>query len=279
MQNKSKRLKEKISDVIDELKNSNFYQIDFLSALGNCVQKLAPRKIEEIVCYGLGSFSNGIDVASRFQLALLVLLFNHLKELGLPLGSVIEAYDPSFDRLDVETLLLFSSPKFKIIKENEYCGREVATANKNRCVLVFMPHLDKYLYNNLLGANWTSGGLSSLVVLGNSFREMIDNEPTSKCVVELHYLNQLVQNFPPQVKKKKSNAKLRESDTDKRHRVLVELAIDDSSFHHSDIFNSFSIHFVNNQTLEENLEKVEQCKLVNWTCVTSFQCEDVWTID
>lgn len=281
MQSKSKKIKDKIiGQFVNELKQSSYFEVDFKSALSKCLDELGGRRIEQIICYGLGSFRNGVDIASRYQLALLLLLYEFLIEQGEPLNSTVELYDPSFDELDQYTLSTFIEPTFKLITENEYCARKLITSDKNRCVLIYMPHLDKFFYNNLLGVNWNADSLGRLVVLGNSFHEMIDTETPSKRRSELYYMNQLVGNFEEKLCSKGTSRKIRnhkigtsnEASNFEAPVALVEVKIDDTSFKHSDIFNNLSFHLIDMTWLKTNFTKLKE--LPDWTCVTTCPSDE-----
>lgn len=285
MQGKCKKLREKIvNSFVSQLRESQFYQIDFNYALDRCLSELGNRKINQIICYGLGSFHDGVEITSRYQLALLYLLFHQLKDKGCPLESVIEIYDPSFDQVDKDTLLSFNNPSFKLIEKNEYCARRLTQSNLDRCSLFYMPHLDKYLYNNLLGVNWSQDNLSRLVILGNSFQEMIDGESRIKCRSELHYLNRLVANFEEDHKNtqhsRKRKGKPVDTNRDKQEsaKALVEMSIVDQKFDHPNIFNSLSFHVLNEDWLAANPSKLLGSYLPNWSCVVSCSVDD-WAND
>lgn len=250
--NRCRKLRDKIiGKFVNELRQTIFYQSEFAKTLDRCLEKIVDRKLNQIVCYGLGSFCDGIDAAPRYQLALLILTYEYLNSRA-DLNPTIEIFDPSFAQLDKDTLLAFTQPRFNLIEDNEHCAREISVSH-NGCVLMYMPHLDKYLYNNLLGANWTSERLKKLIVLGNSFREMIDNEMQRVCKTHLYYLDQLVRN----------------------DGALVELAVDDSSFEHSDIFNSMALHLIDENWLINNSPVIRQTRLPNWTCVTSCSTDEL----
>lgn len=240
--NKCKKLRDKLVKFATDLKETNFYQLEFISILKKSLTILSDRKIEKIVCYGLGSFCDGVDTTSRYQLALLLLIFEYL-DVEDYLSPVIDIYDPSFSQLDKDTLSSFTRPQFNLIEENEYCAREISTSAPTRCALIYMPHLDKFLYNNLLGANWTKENLYKLVILGNSFQEMIDNETKHIRKNQLHYMDQLVIN----------------------KGALMELTIDDRPFKHWDIFNSLSFHLISEDWILKNSTKIQQCRIINWT--------------
>lgn len=283
MHNKSRRIYEKIAnDVKFQLKQSHFYQEKFLVSMNRCLG--SHRKIENIICYGLGSFHNGVDIVSRYQLALLLLIYDHLLGSGNPINEQIDVYDPSFEDLDKETLKCFSGPRFNILEQNEYCGRDLAQcgSGSNHSTLIYMPHLDKYLYNNLLGSNWFVGNMKKLVILGNSFQEMIDNEIPSKCRSELYYINALVTNFEldspmgqnSKKRKKILDKKSHQIGPDYEAKALVEIKIDDSIFEHGDIFNNLAFHSISQRWLEENSSKLDSSRLNNWDLATPPVTDD-----
>lgn len=266
-QSKPKKLRDKIiGTFVNQLKESQFYTNDFLASLDKCIKSFGGRRqINSIVCYGLGSFCNGVDIAPRYQLALLILLYQQLIDFGMELSDVIEVFDPSFEPLDHATLLSFRNPKFALITKNEYCARKLYcddTNPNNKVTLVYMPHLDKYFYNNLLGANWSQNGLGSLLVLGNSFQEMIDSEIiSSKLKSELYYINMLVSRF--EAIENRNVLSDRES-TEEIREALVEINIDDSSFEHSDIFNNLAFHLIDDIWLQNNNTKVHRSRQKGW---------------
>lgn len=272
-----KKVKDRIGDLVRKLADSDFYRLSFKPCLEKCLKGLEPREIDQILCYGLGSFHDGVDVISRYQLALLLLMHDHLMECGAPVNQMIEIYDPLFDQNDIDTLSSYRKPIFKLIDENEYCARCLSskTTAPNRCTLVYMPHLDKYLYNNLLGINWNVDNLSQLVILGNSFHEMVDSEIGSKINLEIYYINQLVnfqhdKKITPNKNRSRGNSRPENVDNDKA-KALIELHLDHDSFEHSDIFNSLSFHYFNDSWLKDNAQKLDNCRLTNWSLMTSSQ--------
>lgn len=283
MHSRCRKLRDRITGTfVAKLRESHFYQQDFNSTLDKCLRALGDRKIEQIICYGLGTFSNGVDVVSRYQLALLLLIYERLKELETPLNNTIEVFDPSFEDLDKAVLLSFNSPQFKVIQENEHCGRRLDCLEQSRCALIYMPHLDKYLYNNLLGVNWDIENLSRFVILGNSFHEMIDNETLFKRESELHYMNQLACNFAEtrvvaKRPKNKQRKAIQRDSNDEACYALLEFEIDDNSFEHSDVFNNLAFHIINVDWLEKNSAKIQQHRLRDWKCVDSNQMVSEWS--
>lgn len=270
MSNKPRRIRDKIfSDYVETLQKSDYFQLDFKTSFNRCLKEL-DKDIASIICYGLGSFHDGVHVASRYQLALLILIHQLLSEQSESTNRTIEIFDPSFERTDIETLVSFQKPEFKLISTNEYCSRTL-----HDHALVYMPHLDKYLYNNLLGSNWNQANLDKVIILGNSFQEMIDCETESTCRLELHYLNSLVKNFDTSIgstsrhKRQSQKINTNQEIEQAKQRPLVEIPVDDSSFKHLDIFNSLSFHFLRKDWLNENSHKITRSLLKDWQPATS----------
>lgn len=271
MSNKSsKKLAHKIlGQHVPKLRESIFYKRDFLPSLENTLSSLGSRKIEHIICYGLGSFHGGTETASRYQLALLILIHEELIKLKSPLENVIDIFDPAFEELDIEALKSFSNIKFQLIEKNEYCAHKIDSESLNHVTLIYMPRLDKYLYNNLLGANWCEENIRKLVVLGNSFQTMIDFEISATCKSELYYLNLLVTNFAT------SDAKLRKRQQtsgdnhsglseNAKSTALIELKVEISDTDYEDVFNNLAFDFISESWLLDNKNKIENHRLKEW---------------
>lgn len=120
---------------------------------------------DEIVSYGLGNFAD-CSIA-RYQLALLVAL---REDLQVPPNDIL-LYDPKFLSVEKDVLTSFG---LQVLKENEEAKRCC-----ERPTLFFMPHCGKSLYNNLLFANWSPDRLCHIVIIGNSFTNMVLNLPSS----------------------------------------------------------------------------------------------------
>lgn len=257
-----------------ELCESEFYQLYFKPNLEKCLRLLEDRQIEQMICYGLGSFMTGFGiVASRYQLALILLIHEELLKNSCPLSTDIEIYDPLFEDEDVDVLTSFSCPKFKLIEQNEHCARKISTTDDNRCALVFMPHMDNGFYNNLLGANWDANSLSKLVILGNDFKLLCDDPLFAKQLkVRFQYVSRLVNNFSDYEKKKRKRQKKTGSniETSEVHikKALIRLLIvdDDDPYYFGGSFSSMAFHLVDNSWLKENARKIEQSRIKDWKC-------------
>jgi len=81
----------------------------------------------------------------------------------------ISAFDPVFSPAD---LSLLASLGVKTMSENQHgrCALEGPT-------LVFMPHCDLELYENLFRANWNKGQLAQMLLIGNDLRRYTESTP------------------------------------------------------------------------------------------------------
>lgn len=258
------------TEFVGQLKGSYFYTKDFLPRFTECLKELGNRKITQLICYGLGSFYNGVSVAPRYQLALLLVMHEKIAELGSEnLNETIEIYDPRFKDRDLVILKSFEKPKFHIIEQNELCARKLEVTT-----LVFMPHLHKHLYHNLIAANWRPKNLKRLVLVGNSFREMVDQTVLSKSKKNLYYLNLLVYDFETENQKpllRWPERHTSDDDIDKqRHRALIEVSVDTSDDNLRFSFSNQAVHFINDEWLSENKDKIKNFRLKGWQPVEEY---------
>lgn len=263
------KIRDKILDeMVPELASSRFYSSEVLPVIDKFSDALKPREISQLICYGLGSFSSGLEVASRYQLALLILVHRHFQSHGTSCSQVIKIFDPSFNDTDIKTLLSFRVPQFETLQENEQCAHSLSAPTKDDdCVLFYMPHLDKFLYDNLLGVNWMPKNLSRLAVLGNSFKEMIETEISLKARSKLYYLNLVASNFErsSSTNKKQRPKKVSNLNSTDGLEALVEYTLNDSSFEHSNIFNSLSLHCINLEWLDKNYSMINHTRRTDWS--------------
>ncbi|XP_021349914.1 SRR1-like protein isoform X2 [Mizuhopecten yessoensis] len=153
----------------NDLTSSEFYTLvtdlitKVLHSEGDDKDTKIPRS--EVICYGLGNFSECI--IARYQLCLLMALREHLKIVA----SDCHLYDPKFRAGEIDIL---SEMGFRVIDKNEEGKRPCAVDTKT---LFYMPHCGKSLCNNLLWANWDRQRLANMVVIGNSFSSILDNTP------------------------------------------------------------------------------------------------------
>lgn len=123
----------------------------------------ASTDIHCIICYGIGSFEDSFE--SQAQMALIVGLKEQL-EMSLHCHLKCYIFDPVLTSTHYD--FLEEAYGFTRININEECSRPVYEKT-----LFYMPHLDAHLYNNLLRSNLER--LSNLLILGNSFRYIIDS--------------------------------------------------------------------------------------------------------
>lgn len=179
----------------------------------SCNSELSPYKgrssVHEIVCYGLGPFLS--SVTAQYQLALLVIL----KDLFVPTPDVF-VYDPIFSIHEISELKKLN---FSVLSRNDE-GKRTAVGH----TIFFMPHCGKPLYNSVLWSNWSVTGLQKIIVIGNSFTNIVENIPKSKTKSSVSYIFQA--------------------------QALVHEHSVPNSFKYTDIFNSMSVHTfpINNLT-------------------------------
>jgi hypothetical protein len=113
--------------------------------------------VQTIVCYGLGSLT---IKRSRMQLALVCLVAEHLSTIK------VWSYDPCHT---IQDKLLLEDCGINIISENEQ-GKRMISEGENR-ILFFMPHCDRWLYNNVIDYQIQQENLADISILGNSFIE------------------------------------------------------------------------------------------------------------
>lgn len=92
--------------------------------------------------------------------------------------------------------------------------------------LFYMPHLDKSLYNNLLWKNWNARHINKLIIIGNSFKEIMDRTPSRILSKEYKYIYHSV------------------------HLGVCNETIFHNNFEYSDVFNDISLMTFNLDHLE-----------------------------
>lgn len=147
-----------LDSTLVEVKETSFAKV-VLNQLTESLTVLNSNGISEIVCYGLGRFSQ--YRSPRCQLALLLCLKQRF-------DARVYAYDPAFCSEEVRALRVLG---LEIIETNEEGKRVV---RDETTTLVYMPHCSRQLTNNFLYANW-GRGLSNCILLANSFSGIIDN--------------------------------------------------------------------------------------------------------
>eukprot|EP00871_Galdieria_phlegrea_P004562 jgi/Galph1/5106/GphlegSOOS_G3777.1 len=160
---------------------------------------LFSKSVNEIVCYGLGSFERSL--ISKYQLALAKLLSDHCflekeKRSETRLSCLI--YDPVMSLVDTELCknLGFVVPTCK--EDIQHCieSRTIKQNGKAEMrTLFFMPHCGRSLYNAVLEANWKPFWLRYVVIIGNSFsfyQSILQVENDNGSHSYLHYASKWV---------------------------------------------------------------------------------------
>lgn len=161
----------KLKKATEELKQSKF-SFDLLQNLDYCIKEIASTAVGEIICFGLGNFSD--SKSALHQLAVLVTLYEKYK-------SRVIIYDPVFNLIEINIL---QSLGFKVLVENEEGKRKVP---KEQISLIFLPHCPKQLINNFLWANWTTS-LRNCILLTNSFSNIIQTNTTKTIKKSANYI-------------------------------------------------------------------------------------------
>ncbi|GBE82493.1 hypothetical protein SCP_0408770 [Sparassis crispa] len=128
-----------------------------------------------VLCLGLGSPAASRD--ARAQLAFLLAACD-----GLSIDRAkVTAYDPVFTAEDTQLLdtLADSEPAQR--------ARYAIAAP----TVIFMPHCDLQLYENLLRENWTRDRLPNVVLIANRLTEYADSTPSRKFAVEYPCVSRL----------------------------------------------------------------------------------------
>ncbi|GAB1866932.1 Srr1-like protein [Camponotus japonicus] len=148
-----------LGNTLIEVRDTSFTKF-VLSQLTDSLTILDSNGISEIVCYGLGRFSQ--YRSSKCQLALLLCLkARHV-------DARVHVYDPVFCPEEVQVLRALG---LEVIEVNEEGKRIV---QRDKTTLVYMPHCSRQLTNNFLYANWGEG-LSNCILLANSFSGIVDS--------------------------------------------------------------------------------------------------------
>ncbi|XP_051887739.1 SRR1-like protein isoform X2 [Pristis pectinata] len=196
------RIQHKIKEAVEELRNSEFWTVCRVQRAVN-KYRTAPlatpsgldvgaaeflkykqgdvdhcRTTLDLVCYGIGSFSN--SVSSRYQLALLFLL---LETLQIPRLCCL-LFDPLFTEWEKRFLEVCG---MVVIRENEEGKRPI-----NRPTLFYMIHCGKALYNNLLWKNWSPQQLAQTILIGNSFKGIEERLPARILQRDYMYINYIL---------------------------------------------------------------------------------------
>lgn len=112
----------------------------------------------------------------------------------------IVVFDPLFDEKDKAILEGFQLH----VEDKNMDGKYVLEAT----TLFYMPHCEKFLYNNVIEANLNANTLSHVILFGNSFDHIVSNSDLQD-EAEIKWLKHLkheVKEFPLTLMKNESNA-------------------------------------------------------------------------
>lgn len=211
----------KVNQCLEILKEHSFMD-QFKKTFNRFSELKTVNQLTSIVCYGLGNISQCI--MSRYQFALLITLteITHCKNVDL--------YDPAFTQQ--EKTILTDYFKFNLIDKNEECKRTLCS---DETILFYMPHCDKSLYNNVLWSNWHLDKLNNVIILGNSFTNMINSILSKQTLKLFNYIYHSVDTF--------SNS-------------FIELLVV-NNFDHKEVFNDLAFQAFDVQKIQIQIDIFE----------------------
>ncbi|KAH8107196.1 SRR1-domain-containing protein [Cristinia sonorae] len=130
----------------------------------------------EVLCLGLGSPSSSRDARAQ-----LVFLLEICDRISLD-PSKVSVYDPVFSEEDEQ---LLESVSIRRLTENR------APYPLPNPTIVFMPHCDLHLYENLIHENWTTDRMSRLLLIANRLSEYVDSIPSQKLAADFPCISRL----------------------------------------------------------------------------------------
>ncbi|KAK2460614.1 hypothetical protein APHAL10511_007084 [Amanita phalloides] len=133
--------------------------------------------ITDVICLGLGSPSSSRN--ARVQLAFLLKICDCL----LIERHRISIYDPIFSQDD---LLLLRELNLTVLSDNENGLHSMQSS-----AIVYMPHCDMGLYENLLKANWKPDA-TKLLFIANQLSDYLVNNPLHTMKAKAPYLVEVV---------------------------------------------------------------------------------------
>ncbi|KZP20872.1 hypothetical protein FIBSPDRAFT_741759 [Athelia psychrophila] len=152
--------------------------------LTNCQQMLcdtlkdALMESPTVLCLGLGSPTGSRD--ARIQLAFLLAACH---ELDID-HNAISIYDPVFT---VEDSSFLTSLRIHCMTEN--LAPQYTLVNPT---ILYMPHCDRILYENILRKNWSGDGMRRILLVANCLGDYVDSIPSRKLASESPCLSKIV---------------------------------------------------------------------------------------
>ncbi|EXB62663.1 hypothetical protein L484_023959 [Morus notabilis] len=153
------KLKQKMQICMKKLETSQFF-LTLLDQIRSpeiiqCFHKVLGSELKmQMVIYGIGSIESYEN--PRLQLSLALLLKSKFGWIG-----DIEVFDPILSATESRVLEFLGC---SVLSINEQGRRKV-----QKPTMLFMPHCEAELYDNLLQENWRIEHLNNLVIFGNSF--------------------------------------------------------------------------------------------------------------
>ncbi|KAJ7470593.1 SRR1-domain-containing protein [Mycena latifolia] len=120
----------------------------------------------QVLCLGLGSPSSSAN--SRAQLGFLLEI---CESIGIEHANV-SVYDPVFSEEDG---VLFQELRMRVLSENKEGSYPLDSAT-----ILWMPHCDLGLYENVLRANWSRERLPYVILISNRLGDYVDSNPRHK---------------------------------------------------------------------------------------------------
>ncbi|KAG1826968.1 SRR1-domain-containing protein [Suillus subaureus] len=157
-----------LKDLVDRCKTdieSNGWITTCLGLVQDALRK-TNMSCPDVLCLGLGSPSSSRE--ARAQLAFLI---SSCTVLGIA-PSDVSVYDPVFTDADK---VLFQSFGMRCLPDTAsllfcYDGKH----GVERPTILYMPHCDLKLYENIIGANWSEEQLARIIFVANRFSDYTD---------------------------------------------------------------------------------------------------------
>jgi hypothetical protein len=155
-----------ITKCMEHLRSASFYE-SLLKAWTSATGSASEKTVRQIVCYGVGNFSQtslSHYSAPLWQLACALCFRDHLRT-GSENEDIRVLYYEPFSTAFEDTIL--AGLKVQVLTVNERAKRPIDAVP----TLFFMPHCPSELYNNVLWSNWDELAISTpLIIFGNSLR-------------------------------------------------------------------------------------------------------------
>jgi hypothetical protein len=167
-----------ITKCMEYLRSSGFYK-NLLKAWSSATESAPENTIRQIVCYGVGNFSQtslSHYSAPLWQIACALCIRDHLRTANDDKEIRVLYYEP-FSTAFEDTIL--AGLEVQVLTVNERAKRPIDAMP----TLFFMPHCPSELYDNVLWSNWDELAISTpLIIVGNSLRNHCESlAPASAC--------------------------------------------------------------------------------------------------